>query len=85
MSEDNYYTCPICQRKSVISMTQRLVLAFILRKTIWKEKRMTKPTHDESDTIARLALGLVIFLLMRFAPRAIEAWQKRKDMKGEMR
>ena len=44
---------------------------------------MTKP--NESDTIARLALGLLVFLAMRFAPRAIEAWQKRKDMKGEMR
>jgi len=38
---------------------------------------MTKP--NESDTIARLALGLVIFLAMRFAPRVIEAWQKRKE------
>ena len=44
---------------------------------------MTKP--NESDTIARLALGLLVFLAMRFAPRVIEAWQKRKDMKGEMR
>ena len=37
---------------------------------------MTKP--NESDTIARLALGLLVFLAMRFAPRVIEAWQKRK-------
>ena len=44
---------------------------------------MTK--SNESDTIARLCLGLVIFLVIRFAPRAVEAWQKRKDMKGEMR
>jgi hypothetical protein len=44
---------------------------------------MTKP--NESDTIARLALGLLVFLAMRFAPRVIEAWQKRKNMKGEMR
>lgn len=44
---------------------------------------MTKP--NESDTIARLALGLLVFLAMKFAPRVIEAWQKRKDMKGEMR
>jgi len=44
---------------------------------------MTKPS--ESDTIARLALGLLVFLAMRFAPRVIEAWQKRKDMKGEIR
>ncbi len=43
---------------------------------------MTKP--NESDTIARLALGLLVFLAMRFAPRVIEAWQKRKDMKGEI-
>ena len=43
---------------------------------------MTKP--NESDTIARLALGLIIFLLMRFAPRLVEAWQKRNE-KGEMR
>ena len=38
---------------------------------------MTKP--NESDTIARLALGLLVFLAMRFAPRVIEAWQKRKE------
>ena len=44
---------------------------------------MTKP--NESGTIARLALGLIIFLVMRYAPRAVEAWQKRKDMKGEIR
>ncbi len=44
---------------------------------------MTKP--NESETIARLALGLIIFLVMRFAPKAVEAWQKRKNMKGEMR
>jgi hypothetical protein len=44
---------------------------------------MTKP--NESDTIARLALGLIIFLVMRFAPRVIEAWQKRQGMKGEIR
>jgi hypothetical protein len=44
---------------------------------------MTKP--NESDTIARLCVALVIFLVMRFAPKAVEAWQKRKDMKGEMR
>jgi hypothetical protein len=62
---------------------------------VYKEKRyyrlgeplhkqtMTKP--NESDTIARLCLGFIIFLAMRFAPRAVEAWQKRKNMKGEMR
>jgi len=50
-----------------------------------RERRspMTKP--NESDTIARLALGLLVFLAMRFVPRVIEAWQKRKNMKGEMR
>jgi len=42
-------------------------------------------SKNESDTIARLALGLVIFLVMRYAPRVVEAWQKRKDMKGEIR
>ena len=42
-------------------------------------------SKNESDTIARLCLGLVIFLVMRFAPRAVQAWQKRKNMKGEMR
>ena len=42
-------------------------------------------SKNESDTIARLALGLIIFLVMRFAPRAVEAWQKRQGMKGEMR
>ncbi len=45
----------------------------------------TMAKQTDSDTIARLALGLVIFLLMRFAPKAVEAWQKRKDMKGEIR
>ena len=43
---------------------------------------MTKP--NESYTIARLCLGLIIFLVMRFAPRAVEWWQKRKNMKGEI-
>ena len=38
---------------------------------------MTK--SNESDTVARLALGLVIFLVMRFAPRALEWWNKRKE------
>jgi hypothetical protein len=42
-------------------------------------------SKNESDTIARLALGLIIFLVMRFAPRAVQAWQKRKNVKGEMR
>ena len=42
-------------------------------------------SKTDNDTIARLALGLVIFLVMRFAPRAVQAWQKRKNMKGEMR
>ena len=42
-------------------------------------------SKNESDTIARLCVGLVIFLVMRFAPRAVEAWQKRKNMKGEMK
>ena len=41
---------------------------------------MTKP--NESDTIARLALGLVIFLVMRFAPRALERWNKRNRQEG---
>jgi hypothetical protein len=36
-------------------------------------------SKNESDTIARLALGLVIFLVMRFAPRALEWWNKRKE------
>ena len=38
---------------------------------------MTK--SNESDTIARLALGLIIFLVMRFAPKALEWWNKRKE------
>jgi len=38
---------------------------------------MNKP--NESDTIARLALGLIIFLVMRYAPRAVEWWNKRKE------
>ena len=42
-------------------------------------------SKNESDTIARLALGLIIFLVMRFAPRAVQAWQKRQGMKGEIR
>ena len=45
----------------------------------------TMAKQTDSDTIARLALGLVIFLVMWFAPRAVEALLKRKDMKGEMR
>ncbi len=44
---------------------------------------MTKP--NESDTIARLCVGLIIFFVMRFAPKAVQAWQKRQGMKGEMR
>jgi len=36
-------------------------------------------SKNESDTIARLALGLIIFLLMRYAPRAVEWWNKRKE------
>tara|TARA_Y100001972_G_scaffold94072_1_gene115423 strand:+ start:674 stop:808 length:135 start_codon:yes stop_codon:yes gene_type:complete len=43
---------------------------------------MTKP--NESDTIARMCVGLIIFLLMRFAPRLVEWWNKRQGMKGEM-
>ena len=39
----------------------------------------TMAKQTDSDTIARLALGLVIFLVMRFAPKAVEAWQKRKN------
>ena len=42
-------------------------------------RRNLMSSKNESDTIARLALGLVIFLLIRFAPRAVEAWQKRKE------
>ena len=42
-------------------------------------------SKNESDTIARMCVGLIIFLMMRFAPRLVEAWQKRKDMKGEIR
>tara|TARA_S200002703_G_scaffold112879_1_gene98369 strand:- start:226 stop:360 length:135 start_codon:yes stop_codon:yes gene_type:complete len=42
-------------------------------------------SKNESDTIARLALGLIIFLVMRFMPRLVQAWQKRQGMKGEMR
>jgi hypothetical protein len=45
----------------------------------------TMAKQTDSDTIARLALGLIIFLVMRFAPRVVQAWQKRQDMKGEMR
>ena len=44
-------------------------------------RRNLMSSKNESDTIARLALGLVIFLVMRFAPKAVEAWQKRKDKK----
>ena len=44
------------------------------------EKRMTK--SNESDTIARLALGLIIFLVMRYAPRLLEWWNKRNRQEG---
>ena len=49
------------------------------------EATKEKAEYDIYHLIARLALGLIIFLVMRYAPRAVEAWQKRKDMKGEMR
>jgi hypothetical protein len=39
-------------------------------------------SKNESDTIARLALGLVIFLVMRFAPKALEWWNKRNRQEG---
>ena len=41
---------------------------------------MTKP--NESDTIARLCVGLLVFLAMRFAPRVIEWWNKRNRQEG---
>tara|TARA_R100000773_G_scaffold12074_1_gene11123 strand:- start:1809 stop:1940 length:132 start_codon:yes stop_codon:yes gene_type:complete len=42
---------------------------------------MTKP--NESDTIARMCVGLIVFLAIRLAPKAVEWWQKRNE-KGEM-
>jgi hypothetical protein len=45
----------------------------------------TMAKQTDSDTIARLCVGLIIFLAMRFMPRAVQAWQKRKDVKGEIR
>ena len=36
-------------------------------------------SKTDNDTIARLCLGLIIFLVMRFAPRALEWWNKRKE------
>lgn len=42
---------------------------------------MTKP--NESDTIARMFVGLIVFLAIRLAPKAVEYWQKRNE-KGEM-
>ena len=38
---------------------------------------MAKQT--DNDTIPRLALGLTIFVAMRFAPKVIEWWNKRKE------
>ena len=38
---------------------------------------MTKP--NESDTIARLCVGFIIFLMMRFAPKVVQAWQKNTE------
>ena len=42
-------------------------------------RRNSMSSKNESDTIARLALGLIIFLVMRYAPRAVEWWNKRKE------
>jgi len=38
---------------------------------------MAKQT--DNDMIPRLALGLAIFVAMRFAPKVIEWWNKRKE------
>jgi len=43
---------------------------------------MTKP--NQSDTIARMFVGLIVFLAIRLAPRAVEWWNKRNE-KEEMR
>jgi len=40
-------------------------------------------SKNESDTIARMCVGLIVFLAIRIAPRAVEWWQKRNE-KGEM-
>ena len=39
---------------------------------------MAKQT--DNDMIPRLALGLAIFVAMRFAPRVIEWWNKRNNL-----
>ena len=45
-------------------------------------RRNSMSSKNESDTIARLALGLIIFLVMRYAPRAVEWWNKRNRQEG---
>ena len=35
--------------------------------------------ETDNDMIPRLALGLAIFVAMRFAPKVIEWWNKRKE------
>ena len=65
---------------SIQEVVQKVLLLLINCLRIWKEKRMTK--SNESDTIARLALGLIIFLVMRYAPRLLEWWNKRNRQEG---
>jgi hypothetical protein len=43
---------------------------------------MNKP--NESDTIARMCVGLIVFLAIRLAPKAVDWWNKRNE-KEEMR
>tara|TARA_A100001391_G_scaffold174269_1_gene136642 strand:- start:2483 stop:2614 length:132 start_codon:yes stop_codon:yes gene_type:complete len=40
-------------------------------------------SKNESDTIARMCVGLIVFLAIRIAPRAVDWWNKRNE-KGEM-
>lgn len=36
-------------------------------------------SKQDNDMIPRLALGLAIFVAMRFAPKVIAWWNKRKE------
>ena len=39
-------------------------------------------SKNESDTVARMLIGLIVFLAIRLAPKAVDWWQKRNE-KGE--
>jgi hypothetical protein len=42
-------------------------------------RRNSMAKQTDNDMIPRLALGLAIFVAMRFAPKVIAWWNKRKE------